>query len=257
LGKFVQPFLLSFAKNFFSLYNESINKFMESNHIQYIAQALKDGKKKEEIYSYLLTQGVKVEEIEDLFSVAISGEDIKEEAQKKTIRVVATIGAILIGLGIFSFIAANWQEMTREGKMMTLIFSMFCVDGIGWALREKSRLEKSGEAMLFLGALIFGGAVFLAAQMYNTRIYWPDGFLWWSLGSLAAAWALEIASIRWLAVFAGFVGLVWYPFGLFMRVIYNPLFLTPWLLLLIAAVAFSVSGFKLRREFLNDSPDRY
>lgn len=230
---------------------------MESNHIQYIAQALKDGKQKEEIYSYLLGQGMKINEIEDCFAAAVSDEEVKEEAQRKTIRVVATIGAILIGLGIFSFIAANWQEMTREGKMMAVIFSMLCVDGIGWWLREKASLEKSGEAMLFLGSLIFGGAVFLAAQIYNTSVYWPDGFIWWALGSLVAAWALEIASIRWLTVFAGFVGLVWYPFGIFSNTIYNPLFLTPWLLLLIAAIMFLISGLKLRREFLNESPDRY
>jgi uncharacterized membrane protein len=230
---------------------------MALNHTQYAKQALKDGKPKEEIYRDLLDQGLKIEEIEDCLIGAISDEDAKEEAQKKTVRVVATIGAILIGLGIFSFIAANWQEMTREGKMMTVIFSMVCVDALGWVLREKSRLEKSGEAMLFLGSIIFGGAVFLAAQMYNTRVYWPDGFLWWGLGALFAAWALEIASIRWLAIFAGFVGLVWYPFGLFSRDIYHPLFLTPWLLLLVVAIAFLVFGFKLRREFLNESPKRY
>jgi uncharacterized membrane protein YgdD (TMEM256/DUF423 family) len=100
----------------------------------------------------------------------------KRRRNKKTVRVVATIGAILIGLGIFSFIAANWQEMTREGKMLTVIFSMLCVDAIGWYLREMAHLEKSGEAMLFLGSLIFGGAIFLAAQMYNTRVYWPMDF---------------------------------------------------------------------------------
>jgi len=230
---------------------------MESNHIQYAKQALKGGKPKEEIYRDLLARGLKIEEIEDCLAAATSNEDAKEEAQKKTVRVVATIGAILIGLGIFSFIAANWQEMTREGKMLTVIFSMLCVDAIGWYLREKARLEKSGEAMLFLGSLIFGGAIFLAAQMYNTRVYWPDGFLWWALGSLAAAWVLEIAAIRWLAVFVGFVALVWYPFGIFSREIYNPLFLTSWLLLLIAAIVFLISGFKLRREFLNESPDNF
>lgn len=230
---------------------------MESNHIQYAKQALKDGKPKEEIYRDLLAHGLKIEEIEDCLVAATFNEDAKEEAQKKTIRVMATIGAILIGLGIFSFIAANWQEMTREGKMLTVIFSMVCVDALGWVLREKSRLEKSGEAMLFLGSIIFGGAIFLAAQMYNARVYWPDGFLWWALGSLFVAWVLEIASIRWLAIFAGFVGLVWYPFGLFTRELYNPLFLTPWLLLLIAATAFLVSGFKLRREFLDESPDNF
>lgn len=230
---------------------------MGSNHIQYAKQALKDGKSKEEIYRDLLAHGLKVEETEDCLADATFNEDVKEEAQKKTVRVVATIGAILIGLGIFSFIAANWQEMTREGKMLTVIFSMLCVDAIGWYLREMAHLEKSGEAMLFLGSLIFGGAIFLAAQMYNTRVYWPDGFLWWVLGSLVAAWALEIAAIRWLAVFAGFVALVWYPFGIFSREIYNPLFLTPWLLLLVAAIVFLVSGFKLRREFLDESPNRY
>lgn len=230
---------------------------MESTNIQYVAQALKEGKSKEEIYQNLLGQGLSLDQIEYVFLSATTGEEVKEEAQKKTIRVVATIGAILIGLGIFSFIAANWQEMTRVAKMATILLSMVCVDALGWLLLKLAKLEKSGEAMLFLGSIIFGGAVFLAAQMFNTRVYWPDGFLWWALGALAAGWVLEIASIRWLAIFAGFVGLVWYPFGLFSRDIYHPLFLTPWLLLLVAGIIFICAGGNLRRRFLRESPGRF
>lgn len=231
---------------------------MEDNYqAQYVVRALQEGRTREEIYLKLLTDGLKLEQIEEIFSIAVSPAEIKDEAQKKTIRVVATIGAILIGLGIFSFIASNWQEMTREGRMITVLLSMLCVDAIGWFLRERSGLAKSGEAMLFLGSLIFGGAVFLAAQMYNTRIYWPDGFLWWMLGSLAAAWALDVAATWWLAVFAGFIGLVWYPIGLFNGSFYNPLFITPWLLLLASAVALFVLGMGTRRKFLAGSADRY
>jgi len=225
--------------------------------IKYIVQSLREGKSREAIYLQLLTDGLKLDQIEKGFSQATLTADLKEETQKKTIRIVATIGAILIGLGIFSFIASNWQEMTREGKMMTVVFPMICVDLVGWLLKEKSKLEKSGEALLFLGSMIFGGAVFLAAQMYNTRVYWPDGFLWWALGSLAVAWVLDIISIYWLAIFAGFIGLAWYPFGIFGGGLYHPLFLTPWALLAIFAAVFFVAGAKARQEFLNESPDRY
>ncbi len=227
------------------------------SQMQYVSQALRTGKSREEIYLKLLADGFKVEQIENYVAQAVSPAELKEETQKKTIRVVVTIGAVLIGLGIFSFIAANWQEMTRTGKMAVVLISMFCVDAIGWYLNEKIRLAKSAEAMFFLGSIIFGGAVFLAAQMYNTRVYWPDGFLWWMLGSLAAAWALDIASIWWLAAFTGFIGLVWYPVGFFSGELYNPLFLTPWLLLIISTAVLFAVAHRMRRGFLADSPDRY
>jgi uncharacterized membrane protein len=230
---------------------------MAISHIKYITQAVQEGKTKEEMYMKLLSDGLKITEIEEAFLKANADRDNKEEAQKKTIYVVATIGAILIGLGIFSFIAANWQEMSRMNKMAVVLFAMLCVDGIGWYLREKIHLMRSGEAMLLLGSLIFGGAVFLAAQMYNTSIYWPDGFLWWALGSLAVAFVLDIMPVYWLAVIAGFIGLIWYPFGLFGGSIYHPLFLTQWLLLLVVSGVFLFIGIKTRKSFLIESPDKF
>jgi len=229
---------------------------MDTLLVQYISDSLKQGKTQEALYQELLAKGLKLWQIRDLFLQATAPAEIKEETQKKTIMIVATIGALLIGLGVFSFVASNWQSMTREGRMAVVLFSMVVADALGWYLKTRN-LSRSGESLMFLGSLLFGAAVFLAAQMYNTRVYWPDGFLWWGMGSLAAAAVTELKPLYWLAVFAGFVGLVWYPIGIFMGGFYNPLILTPWVLLIISFLAFITVGQALRRKFLKESPDQY
>ena len=40
------------------------------------------------------------------------------------ITVLMGLGSILIGLGVIIFVAANWQELPREGKV-TLLLSLF------------------------------------------------------------------------------------------------------------------------------------
>lgn len=230
---------------------------MDNNFSQIIAESLKQGKSKEAIYQELLAKGLAVQDIENYFIQATAEDENKEETQKQTIRVVAIIGALLIGLGVFSFIASNWDKISKLGRMSIVLSAMLLAYLIGWFLYEKFKLLKSGEAMIFLGSLLYGGAVFLAAQMYNTRVYWPDGFLWWALGTIAVAYITNLYSNYWLAVIAAFIGLIWYPFGFLGGSLFHRLFLTPWLLLFITAAAFYSVGFKLRREFLKESPDMY
>ena len=149
---------------------------MDTSLVQYISDSLKLGKTQEALYQELLAKGLTLGQIHDLFSQATAPAEIKEETQKKTIMIVATIGALLIGLGVFSFVASNWQSMTREGRMAVILFAMVVVDALGWTLKRRN-LSRSGEALMFLGSLLFGAAVFLAAQMYNTRVYWPTQIL--------------------------------------------------------------------------------
>lgn len=84
--------------------------------IESIKASLSRGRSKEEVYRGLLDQGWTVEAIQEGFRSAEAG-DAKEDARRKTIRSLVTMGALLVGAGVFSFIAANWEGMTKPVKV--------------------------------------------------------------------------------------------------------------------------------------------
>ena len=157
---------------------------------EYVKTSLAQGKPKEEIYKELLGQGWTIEVIQESFN-SMGVEQEKEDTSKKTIRIIVTIGAVLVGAGIFSFIAANWLEMTKPIKIGIILISMIVSYGAGWYLKEKSELQKTGDALILLGSIIYGAGIFLVAQMFNIRANWPDGFILWMIGTIAMAFAVE------------------------------------------------------------------
>ena len=157
---------------------------IDQNVVEYIKTSLSQGKTKEELYKELMAQGWTIEAIHENFN-ALNTEEEKEDLSKKTIKIIVTIGAVLISAGIFSFIAANWQGMTRPVKLSIILVSMLVSYGAGWYLKEKLELPKTGEALILLGSIIYGAGIFLVAQMFNIRANWPDGFILWMIGTIA------------------------------------------------------------------------
>lgn len=125
------------------------------------------------------------------------------------IRVVVTIGAILVGLGILSFIASNWDGITHFVKLL-IIFGIFCgVNLAGYQLTETN--PRTGRSLIYLGTLVYGAGIFLIGQMYNFGGDFPTAFLLWSLGVLPIAFQQKD---KYLMLFANLLFLV-YLFGSF------------------------------------------
>ena len=105
------------------------------------------------------------------------------------IRVVVTIGAILVGLGILSFISSNWDGISHLVKLL-LIFGVFGgVNLAGYMLSENN--PKTGRSFIYLGTLVYGAGIFLIGQMYNFGGGFPTAFFLWSLGVLPMAFHLK------------------------------------------------------------------
>lgn len=216
--------------------------------IEYIQLSLSQGKSKEEIYKELLNQGWKVDAIQDAFNQIITKEE-KEDIQKKVIRIIVTIGAILIGVGIFSFIAANWKEMTKPVKVLIIVSAMVASYTAGWFLREKWHYKKTGEALILLGTIIYGAGIFLVAQMFHTRGNWPDGFILWMIGTIVMAFAAEVFSLFYLAIVLGVIAAIGHPFDIFEAFEgYNPFLLTSSFLLLIATIVTFIAGWLMKKR---------
>ncbi len=229
---------------------------IDSHLIEYIKTSLAQNRPKEEIYKELLAHNWTVEVIQEHFNSLAQG-DNKEHAQKGTINLILTIGAILIGAGIFSFIAANWEYMGKPLKLVIILLSMLAFYIGGWILKEQYHFEKTGKTFILLGTIIYGSGIFLVAQIFNIRANWPDGFILWMIGAIIMGFATESYAHFYLAVPLGLIAITGLPFYMFNEFGPNPFLLTSSLLLLAATIITFVTGWLVRKKIPADLKDFY
>jgi len=80
--------------------------------------------------------------------------------------VVATIGSILIALGIAWLIALNWAAMPSALKVLILVLATAGAYTTGVLFRTND-YEKIGGSLLVLGALLYTLSIFLIAQTFH------------------------------------------------------------------------------------------
>lgn len=98
------------------------------------------------------------------------------------IRVLVSIGGILIGLGFLTFIATNWDLFDRWVKLAIIVGSLSVALAASYFTYEKNRFTSI--ALLYLSALIYGAGIFLVEQIFYINLDVPTGFLIWSVGTL-------------------------------------------------------------------------
>ncbi|MSQ14025.1 MAG: DUF2157 domain-containing protein [Dehalococcoidia bacterium] len=123
--------------------------------------------------------------------------------QGRLITALAVLGAVLVGLGVILFIGANWQTIPKFGKLAMVFVGLVATYGAGFWTTDRLRMPNVGTAVILLGALLFGAAVFLVAQAYHVRAGTPSLFLWWLLGVLPLAYALRSRAVLVLGVGTG------------------------------------------------------
>ncbi len=223
-----------------------------------IRVALATGKRKEEIYQELLAQGTTLTAIEAGFDSLIQ-ETAKSDSHKWAVRVIVSIGALLVAAGIFSFVAANWQEIGRMAKVGIVLTAMAVSYGLGFYLKEYRSYARSGEALILLGAISYGAGIFLVAQLFHVQVEWPDGFLLWMLGTLAMAIAIDSYLLYYLSLPLGFAGLVGLPsimFELFWSRGISATFISISLLIISALCTFA-TGWIIRRRMPDELKQLY
>ncbi|MEH7073076.1 DUF2157 domain-containing protein [Neobacillus drentensis] len=99
------------------------------------------------------------------------------------------VGSILIGAGVLSFIASNWDEIGRTVKFL-LIIALFVACNFAGYKMEKN-FPKTSRSLYYVGGLVFGAGIFLVEQMFHLGTNSQNAFLWWSLGILPLAWVLR------------------------------------------------------------------
>lgn len=178
-----------------------------------VAALLAQGESVERVYLALLSEGATVPDVQRALAAATKA-DRSADIQQRTVRIVLAIGALLVGAGVFSFVAANWQGMPTPAKVALIVVSMVAASAAGWWAERWRGYRFTGEALLLLGNVIFGAGIFLIAQAFNVRGNWPDGMILWMIGALAMAYATDAVALYALAAVVGAAAAIGYPIAL-------------------------------------------
>jgi uncharacterized membrane protein len=100
--------------------------------------------------------------------------------------ILAMLGAVLFGFAIMSFVAANWNAMSKLARLVLLLATLWaCYGGAAYLFRRQ--LAMFAQAAVLGGVAVFGASIMLIAQMYHMEGSPPDAVLLWALGALLAA----------------------------------------------------------------------
>ncbi len=134
----------------------------------------------------------------------------------RVVSVIAIMGAVLIGLGIIAFIAANWSEIPKLAKLAMMVVGTPAIYVIGWFLGYRFDYPRIGIAIILVGAIAFGASIHLVAQTYHVPVNHPSLVPLWFLGVIPLAYItrsramLGLSIILFLAA-AGFRAQEWVP----------------------------------------------
>ena len=153
---------------------------------------------------------------------------LETASRNRFLSILMSLGGILLGIGVITFVAANWQVWSREVRVAMLLSLFVAVNAAGFYLwrippsrsknshpnmpATKGRNKLLGEGLLLLGALILGANMALMAQMFHIGGSSYGLYLTWGIGVLGMAYSLRLTSLGvlsalligfgyWLAVF--------------------------------------------------------
>ncbi|MGF7160631.1 putative membrane protein [Rhodoligotrophos appendicifer] len=110
-------------------------------------------------------------------------------AERSTLTVsnlVAMLGALLLGLGVITFIAANWEDFPRLVRLIMLVTGLGLAYLIAAILKQRD-LPAMADAAVLVAGLVFAAAIALVGQTYHLSGEFRDAVLLWIVGCLGAA----------------------------------------------------------------------
>ncbi|MDF2960053.1 MAG: hypothetical protein K0S39_1788 [Paenibacillus sp.] len=103
--------------------------------------------------------------------------------KKHAVGVLPLLGSILVGLGILSFVAANWQDIPQLARLGMIAVLMIGFYAGGEGLLQRGH-DKLGIALVALGLITFGGGIVLTGQMFHLIAYDSTSFIVWGTAGM-------------------------------------------------------------------------
>lgn len=140
--------------------------------------------------------------------------------ERRALLALVVLAILMCGIGVLLLIGYNWDRIPAAVRIAMILASIAAAFAASSVMYSKGRLA-AGEALAFLGTLLFGNGIWLVAQVLHLQGHFPDAFLWFGIGALACAWLVQsrwtgVASVVlfgvWMVSESMFMGRPLYPF---------------------------------------------
>lgn len=137
---------------------------------------------------------------------------LDSSARNRFIVIIIGLGSLLLGLAVITFVAANWQYLSRELRVLLLVSVFVGVNTAGfylWRYPTEQWQNSLGRGLLFLGALILGANMALMSQMFHQSGSPAGLYIVWGIGVLAMAYSLRLTLLGILSSLLIGIGYWW------------------------------------------------
>jgi uncharacterized membrane protein len=134
-------------------------------------------------------------------------DQMAKESTHLLLFVIYIIGTVLVGAGVISFVAANWESIPAAAKVAMIVAFMLACHLIGYYLWRISAISpRLGHALVVLGTLVFGANIGLMAQIFHIKSNFYNGLFAWAIGAIIMAYAVRSVPNAVVAILVSFVG---------------------------------------------------
>ena len=127
--------------------------------------------------------------------------------------VLLGLGGILLGLGVITLVAANWQAWPRLLRVVVIFSAFLGVNAAGFYVWQRTEQQSGsgrlGNGLLLAGALLMGANIGLMSQMFHQSGSVDGLYLVWGLGVLVMAYSLRLTALgvlSWILIFMSYWG---------------------------------------------------
>ncbi len=134
-------------------------------------------------------------------------DQIAKESTNRLLFAIYIIGAVLIGAGAISFVAAHWENISPWLKIVLIVACMLTGHITGFYLwKVSAKSPRLGHALVVLGTLVFGANIGLMAQIFHIKSNFYNGLYTWALGAVIMAYAVKSVPNAVVAIICSFIG---------------------------------------------------
>ena len=105
-------------------------------------------------------------------------------------QVLALLGGVLLCFAAMTFVASNWQAMSKLARLAVLGAGLWGSFGAAHAFFRRGQAG-FGHTAVLVGTSVFGAAIMLISQMYHVDGHAPDAVLLWGFGAALAGVVLR------------------------------------------------------------------
>lgn len=95
--------------------------------------------------------------------------------------VLLSLAAVMAGVGLILLLSHNWEQIPHWLRLGGIGALLALINAQGLRAWWQGR-EKIARVWLLFGAIWYGAAIFLVAQIYHLGEHYPEGLLLWAAG---------------------------------------------------------------------------